>query len=65
MTNKQHPFRRDPLLVHQKNKDRGQNIKIVLSKNYSQHTWKLGQQQHQNKYQLQFQGYRGKTIIQK
>ena len=35
---------------------------MVLSKIHSQHTWKPGQQQHQNKYRPQFQGYRGKTL---
>ena len=62
MTSKQQPIRRDPLLGHQPNKDRVQNIKMVLSKNHSQHTWKPAQQQHQNKYRAQFQGYRGKTF---
>ena len=49
MTNKQQPFQRGPLLGHQHNKGRGQNVKMVLSKNHLQHTWKPGQQQHQNK----------------
>ena len=49
MTNKQQPFQRGPLLGHQQNKGRGQNVKMVLSKNHLQHTWKPGQQQHQNK----------------
>ena len=40
MTNKQPPFRRGPLLEHQQNKGRGQNVKMVLSKNHSsQHTY--------------------------
>ena len=56
MTNKQQPFQRSPLLGHQQNKGRGQNVKMVLSKIHSQHTWKSGQQQHQNKYRPQFQG---------
>ena len=46
MTNKQHPFRRSPLLGHQQNKGWEQNVKVMLSKNHSQHTWKSGQQQH-------------------
>ena len=64
MTNKQpqQPFQRGRPLGHQQNKVRGQNIKMVLSKNHSQHTWKSGQQQHQNKYRPQFQGYQGKTL---
>ena len=64
MTNKQQLFRMDPLLGHQQNKSRGQNVKMVLSKNHSsQHTWKPGQQQHQNKYRSQFQRHRGKTLL--
>ena len=40
MTNKQQPFRRGPLLGLQQNKGRGQNVKMVLSKNHSsQHTY--------------------------
>ena len=62
MTNKQPPFRRGPLLEHQQNKGRGQNVKMVLSKNHSRHTWKPGKQQHQNEYWPQFQGYQGKTL---
>ena len=34
----------------------------MLSKNYSQDTWKPGQQQHQKKYWPKFQGYQGKTL---
>ena len=48
MTNKQQDFRRGG---HKQNNGRGQNVKMVLSKNHSsQHTWKPGQQYHQNKY---------------
>ena len=35
MTNKQQPIRRGPLLGHQQNKGRGQNVKMMLSKNHS------------------------------
>ena len=63
MANKQQFFRRGPLPEHQQNNGRGENFKTVLSKNHSsQHTWKPGQQQHQNKYRPQCQGYRGKTL---
>ena len=62
MTDKRQLFRRDPLLGHKSNKSRGQNLKIVLSKNHSQDTWKPGQQQHQKKYWPKFQGYQGKTL---
>ena len=63
MTNKQQLFQMDPQLGHQQNKSRGQNVKMMLSKNHSsQHTWKPGQQQHQNKYRPQFQRHRGKTL---
>ena len=62
MTDEQQLFRRDLLLGHKSNKSRGQNLKIVLSKNHSQDTWKPGQQQHQNKYWPKFQGYQGKTL---
>ena len=44
MTKKQQPFRRGSLLEHQPNKERGQNVKMVVSKNHSQHRWKPGQQ---------------------
>ena len=49
-------------LGHQQNKFRKQNVKIVLSKNHSQHTYNPGQQQHQNRYRSQFQGYQGRTF---
>ena len=62
MTDEQQLFPRDLLLGHKSNKSRGQNLKIVLSKNHSQDTWKPGQQQHQNKYWPEFQGYQGKTL---
>ena len=54
ITNKQQPFRKSPILGHQPNKDRGQNDNMMFSKNHSQHTWKPGQKQDQNKYQPQF-----------
>ena len=34
----------------------------MLSNSHSQHTWKLGKQQQQNKYRPQFQKYGGKTL---
>ena len=35
---------------------------MVLFKNHSQYTWKPRQQQRQNKYEPQFQGYQGNTL---
>ena len=41
---KQQPVRRGPLLGHQQNKSRGQNVKMIPSKCHSQHTRKPGKQ---------------------
>ena len=60
MRDKRQPFRRDPLLGDQPNKGRGQNVKIVLSKNHSQDTRKPGQQQHQKKIGHSFKNTKAK-----
>ena len=33
-----------PLLGHRQNKGKGQNVKMVLSRSHSQHSWKPGEQ---------------------